>query len=686
MMDDIFEEEKSNKPRKKIKKITKIKKDLSKSEIFGNSINSNTLNTELDVPDYLDDFLQHSRGTVFISGNENMNSDKPIFKKKKIIKKVVKKKKMSSSNNNVIINNIKNAGDIEKQKEKEKKEKEEKERKEREEKERKEKEERERKEKEEKERKEREERERKEKEERERKEKEEKERKEKEEREKKEKEEKERKEKEEREKREIENTKKKKLLKIIKKASKKFEKKFNNSPLNNLPSSEEKSSFNQNNNSSSDNNFQSSNNKFNESSNETPSKNISLVSKDDTEEKGNITSSENTDKREITEEEESEITDKISEKNRVSVNDSNEVQSKTEEDDEENEQSGSDEEENEENEDNEEEEKVVEYENKPQRKESGIKKNLKEQLEKFENEQKELLFIKFNNIIHKTLFKGIINLLKSLIIFEKIKNYHNKCITKISSAYRGYSFYNKFKLDYITLKILNFRKECAFKIFSYYKMYLDRKRVKNLLIRKKNNYIIYSSLSNNKLLYFKYRHLKEIEENLNFEYCNFLNCFIFIINKRDKNNIKTIEGRFYNENYNMLLDPMYETNEKGENIINFQEIFKKEDAIEEKNNMIKNRYIRMHKPVKRERIDDYEERKKKKAFDDDHLSKSPMVKHKKIGDKIGEMSRSKSFIKLKTKKGKGILKPSKSYMNLRCVDKKIHFGNARIKKYHNLKK
>ena len=591
---------------------------------------------------------------------------------------------MPSSNNSVIINNIKNVKDIQKQNEKERKEKEEKERKEREEREKKEREEKERKEREERERKEKEEKERKEREERERKEKEEREKKEREEREKKEKEEKERKEKEEREKREIENKKKKKLLKIIKKASKKFEKKFNNSPLNNLPSSEEKSSFIQNNNSSSDNNYQSSNNKFNESSNETPSKNISLFSKDDTEEKGNITSSENTDKREITEEE-SEITDKISEKNRASVNDSNEVQSKTEEDDEENEQSGSDEEENEENEENEEEEKV-EYENKPQRKESGIKKNLKEQLEKFENEQKELLFIKFNNIIHKTLFKGIINLLKSLILFKKIKNYHNKCITKISSAYRGYSFYNKFKLDYITLKILNFRKECAFRIFSYYKMYLDRKRIKNLLNRMKDKYIIYSSLSNNKVLYFKYRHQNEIEENLNFEYCNFLNCYIFLINKRDKNNIKTIEGRFYNENYNMLLDPMYETNEKGENIINLQEIFKKEDAIEEKSNMIKNRYIRMHRPVKRERIDDYEERKKKKAFDDDHLSKSPMVKHKKMGDKIGEMSRSKSFIKLKTKKGKGILKPSKSYMNLRCVDKKIHFGNARIKKYHNLKK
>ena len=96
MIDYIFEEEKSNKPRKKIKKITKIKKDLSKSDIYENSINWNTLNTELDVPDYLDDLLQHSRGTVFISGSENMNSDKPIFKKKIIIKKSSKKE------NNVI--------------------------------------------------------------------------------------------------------------------------------------------------------------------------------------------------------------------------------------------------------------------------------------------------------------------------------------------------------------------------------------------------------------------------------------------------------------------------------------------------------------------------------------------------------------------------------------------------------
>ena len=43
-------------------------------------------------------------------------------------------------------------------------------------------------------------------------------------------------------------------------------------------------------------------------------------------------------------------------------------------------------------------------------------------------------------------------------------------------------------------------------------------------------------------------------------------------------------------------------------------------------------------------------------------------------------------MKLKPKKTKGILKPSKSYINLRCEEKKIHFGSARIKKYHNTKK
>ena len=80
-------------------------------------------------------------------------------------------------------------------------------------------------------------------------------------------------------------------------------------------------------------------------------------------------------------------------------------------------------------------------------------------------------------------------------------------------------------------------------------------------------------------------------------------------------------------------------------------------------------------------------KKEKKALDDEHLARSHTFKCKKLGDSTTlELSRSKSFMRLKSKKGKGILKPSKSYINLRSEEKKIHFGNARIKKYHNKKK
>ena len=95
-MNEIFEEEKNNtKPRKK------IKKDLSKSETFGQTIKLKSIRkgSEADMPDYLDDFLQHSRGAVFINGNDNTNINKSTIKKKKIIKKIVKKKKVSNSNN-----------------------------------------------------------------------------------------------------------------------------------------------------------------------------------------------------------------------------------------------------------------------------------------------------------------------------------------------------------------------------------------------------------------------------------------------------------------------------------------------------------------------------------------------------------------------------------------------------------
>ena len=629
-MNEIFEEEKNNTKSRK-----KIKKDLSKSETFGQTIKLKSIRkgSEVDVPDYLDDFLQHSRGAVFITGNENPNINKPIIKKKKIIKKIVKKKKVLNNNN------------LEEEK-KAKEEKEERERKEREERERKEREERERKEREERERKERE--------------------------------EKEKKEREEKQKKESENiVKKKKIIKYVKKKIIKEKDKsvspipapikIINSNIESINNKKNKTSINNNKNNNNNNN----NNKLIDNSNETP--NRSINSYEDSEEKYNYSSSENTDKKEKTDES-SEISEHSRKINQMLK--SNDVEDNSDEEEEEDDEEEQESEEN--DNDNEEEEKKIEH-IKNSIKNTKIKKNLKEQLEEF------VIRDKFNNLIQKQIINEIKNCFKTLFIFKKITDLKKQCATKIAKIYHGYSLRQKLKSIFLIIKILKIREENALRILSFYKMFQNRIYIKKLLQVSKNKYIIYSSLINNKMLYFKYKNQNNIEEHLYFEYCPVLNCFISFINKSEKMNKTIIEGNFYNENYDKLLDPLYETNKKGENVINLPEIFKKADSINEKYNRIANRYIKIHRPIKRERIDDYEERKKK-ALDDEHLAKSHTFKCKGVGEKVGLMSRSKSFIKLKPKRGKGILKPSKSYMNLRCEEKKIHFGNARIKKYHNKKK
>ena len=372
-------------------------------------------------------------------------------------------------------------------------------------------------------------------------------------------------------------------------------------------------------------------------------------------------------------EDDSEIGEKINSKKRVSIssvsngaivqnnyNDSNDTS-----------------EEKEENEEGE----IIEY-IKPKKK--IIKNNLKEQLKKFKNEQRLNMISKFCDLIFKKIFNDIKNVLKIYIIYEKIKEYQKKCATKIASIYRAYSVCQKFKIDILTEQILQSRKECALKISLACKRFLSLLETKKLLQKYKNNYFIYSSLINNKILYFKYINQNGLEDNLYFEYSPLLRSFILFIKKREQTNKRVIEGNFYNENYCKLTDSLYEINQKGQNVINFQKIFKKADSTKEIFDKISNRYIKLHRPAKRERIDDYEQRKRKAA--DDNLIRSNSINCKKLGGKVSEMSRSKSFMKLKPKKAKGILKPSKSYINLRCEEKKIHFGNARIKKYHNTKK
>ena len=313
-----------------------------------------------------------------------------------------------------------------------------------------------------------------------------------------------------------------------------------------------------------------------------------------------------------------------------------------------------------------------------------INRILKDQLKKFNHEQNLMAFSKFCNLIQKNFINEIKNILKIIIIFKKVRKYQSNCVTKITKIYRGYLCRQKLKLDFLTAKILQIREKFALKINSYCKMHLNRIKIKKLIQAAKTHYIIYSSLVDNKTLYFKYKKENGEINKLYFEYSPIINSFILFINRNEKSSYKIIEGNFYNENNNKLIDSYYETNKKGENIINFTKIFKNADSAKEKNDRIKNRYIRLHKPVKRERIDDYEERKKK-AHDNHILKRSNSLRSTKLGQKTDELPRSKSFMKLKSKKSKGILKPSKSFLNLRCEEKKIHFGNARIKKYHNTK-
>ena len=148
--------------------------------------------------------------------------------------------------------------------------------------------------------------------------------------------------------------------------------------------------------------------------------------------------------------------------------------------------------------------------------------------------------------------------------------------------------------------------------------------------------------------------------------------------------ILKISGFFYNERYKKLTDDLYEKNEKGENVINFPKIIKKNDKNIDKYDKIINEFMKNNRYKKRKlyAIDEYEENKRK-AMDDDIIQNK-----KNTLDKLDKISRSKSYMRLKgnMKKYKSILKPSKSYINLKSEERKIQFGKAKILGYHLNKK
>ena len=312
-------------------------------------------------------------------------------------------------------------------------------------------------------------------------------------------------------------------------------------------------------------------------------------------------------------------------------------------------------------------------------KENTLKSNIKNDKEKYK------IILKLLPLYKEIFLQKLMHSLKSIFILIKMKHSIISSAKKISNIYYCHIFRHKLKLNCIISKILEIRRQKAQKISSKIKAYLIRKEAKKLLEKTENNYIIYSSINidKNDTLYFKYLHKSGKGEKFYFEYSSLLKCFIFFINKNNDKYYKIIQGNFYDSKSNKLIDKQYEINNKGENVINLPKIFKKTETISERHDRIINRYIKLHRPVKRTTVDEFEENKKKSK--DDSLLKNNNSKSQKL-TKLGDTTRSKSFMRIKGEpKRKSILKPSRSYINLKCDEKKIQFGKAKIRKYKNKK-
>ena len=288
---------------------------------------------------------------------------------------------------------------------------------------------------------------------------------------------------------------------------------------------------------------------------------------------------------------------------------------------------------------------------------------------------------KFGLFICIKIVNEIIKIFKIIYLYKKIRLNQEKASSKIISLYKAYIFRKQFKYNYLILKIINLRNENISKIIANYRGYYIRKNLARILEKKEDNYIIYSTLCNNKMIYFKIKYDDNFEDNLYFEYNKVLKCFLFYLSHKEKSlSRKKISGFFYNERYHKLTDDLYLKNEKGENVINFPEIIEKNENNIDKYDKIINEFMKNNRYKKKKMIytiDEYEDNKRK-AMDDDII----FDKKKNNSEKLDKFSRSKSYMRLKgMKKNKSILKPSKSYIALKSGDKKIQFGKAKVLGY-----
>lgn len=288
---------------------------------------------------------------------------------------------------------------------------------------------------------------------------------------------------------------------------------------------------------------------------------------------------------------------------------------------------------------------------------------------------------KFLKLGRKKLVIDISHIFKIVYIINKIEKYYNDSATKINSVCLTYLCRKNFLEKYLLERIRDARTELAKRVQLYY----NKQKIHQLLKMQEDNYIIYSSITNCDMLYFKIKNHNFLgNKYCYFQYCRPLKCFIYLLNKRKGN--KPMEGNFYNGKTNeKLLDRMYEITSEGNNIINLPLLLKKSDVNDEKYDAAINDYLKKFKPLLK-KSDNARETITKRFLDDNDLNKGKTKKKKGV-EISSNLHRCKTALKLNAVKkcGKSILKPSKSYIKLRNDDKKIQFGETHLQKYKKKK-
>ena len=257
--------------------------------------------------------------------------------------------------------------------------------------------------------------------------------------------------------------------------------------------------------------------------------------------------------------------------------------------------------------------------------------------------------------------KRIINTFKSLYILIKIINSRKNLSSQIKKISLGKKTRKIIKPYRLVQSMLKKRIDASNIIKDAFKLMLFRKKVKNLLNKLEENYIIYSSIDS-KLLIFIVRYENGLEENLFFEYNDILKCQILLISKLENNlSNKRLKGFFMTDSETHVLDNNYPI-EDDMNIIDIPNIL--------------NLY----------RLLDYDKRDIGKRF---------LLKNKRIYNPFKRRNKSHlimknvQFLNHGTNNGyssstslnifKSILRPTKSFLNFKERKKSIiSFGSIEI--------